>query len=222
VESTSRRTGLQLGLAAVTEANRGDFSVKLKRDRDRASTKSFPTFANKVNDEYPQLDVEFIQVLQDMIGDLTSSPEPIEIKLFSPTPALLKMGAEDWRENQEDQRRRRREGRHRKHHQRPGHRDEGGSGGGGARSGFTPQEIELDASAILQGEPATTPVVVNDRSYTIRVRFPETRASLDQIRNTMITSSSTGKTATLGSLATFRDEAGQTEIAARICSAMSR
>ena len=35
VESTSRRTGLQLGLAAVTEANRGDFSVKLKRDRDR-------------------------------------------------------------------------------------------------------------------------------------------------------------------------------------------
>ena len=64
-----------------------------------------------------------------------------------------------------------------------------------ARAGFTPQEIELDASAILQGEPATTPVIVNDRSYTIRVRFPEdTRATLDQIRNTMITSSSTGKT----------------------------
>ena len=43
--------------------------------------------------------------------------------------------------------------------------------------GFTPQEIELDASAILQGEPAATPVVVNDRAYTIRVRFPEsTRA----------------------------------------------
>ena len=61
-----------------------------------------------------------------------------------------------------------------------------------ARAGFTPQEIELDASAILQGEPATTPVVVNDRSYTIRVRFPEsTRVDLDQIRNTMITSSLT-------------------------------
>src|ERR1700739_3546351 len=42
-----------------------------------------------------------------------------------------------------------------------------------ARSGFTPQEIELDASAILQGEPATAPVVVNDRAYTIRVSFPE-------------------------------------------------
>jgi len=55
--------------------------------------------------------------------------------------------------------------------------------------------------------------VVNDRSYTIRIRFPEdTRATLDQIRNTMITSSSTGKTASLGSLAQFQDEAGQTEI----------
>ena len=73
-----------------------------------------------------------------------------------------------------------------------------------ARSGFTPQEIELDASALLQGEPATTPVVVNDRAYTIRVRFPDrVRANLDQIRNTIITSSSTGKSATLGSVAQF-------------------
>ncbi len=82
-----------------------------------------------------------------------------------------------------------------------------------ARAGFSAQEVELDASAILQGEPATTPVVVNDRAYNIRVRFPEdTRGSLEQIRNTLLTSSSTGKTATLGSLAQFKDEAGQTEV----------
>ncbi len=81
-----------------------------------------------------------------------------------------------------------------------------------ARAGFTPQEIELDASAILQGEPAPPPVILNARSYTIRVRFPEnTRASLEQIRNTLITSS-TGKTASLGSVAEFMDQAGQTEI----------
>ncbi len=41
-----------------------------------------------------------------------------------------------------------------------------------ARAGFTPQEVELDASAMLQGEPASPPVVLNDRSYTIRVQFP--------------------------------------------------
>jgi multidrug efflux pump subunit AcrB len=66
---------------------------------------------------------------------------------------------------------------------------------------------------MLQGEPATTPVVVNDRAYTIRVRFPgTTRSTLDSIRNTIITSSTTGKTASLGALAAFSDEAGQTEI----------
>jgi multidrug efflux pump subunit AcrB len=81
-----------------------------------------------------------------------------------------------------------------------------------ARSGFTPQEIEVDASAVFQGEPAAAPVVVNDRPYTLRVRFPEsTRRSLDAIRNTLLTSS-TGRTATLGTLATFEDEAGQGEI----------
>src|SRR5438445_314129 len=48
-----------------------------------------------------------------------------------------------------------------------------------ARAGFTPEEVAVDASAILEGEPAATPVVLNDRLYTIRVRFPEqSRASL--------------------------------------------
>jgi multidrug efflux pump subunit AcrB len=81
-----------------------------------------------------------------------------------------------------------------------------------ARAGFSPQEIELDASAILQGEPAPTPVVINDRAYTIRVRFPErTRASLEAIRNTLLVSG-TGKTATIGTLASVVDLPGQTEI----------
>ena len=213
VEGTSRRTGLQLGLAAVTEANTGDFSVKLKRDRDRPIDEIISDVRAKVTKQYPQLDVEFVQVLQDMIGDLTNSPEPMEIKLFAQDPALLKQwgpkiaekikkikGVVDVKDGIENTI----------------------SGPAivmnvdqvvAARAGFSPQEIELDASAILQGEPATTPVVVNDRAYTIRVRFPEsTRATLDQIRNTIITSSSTGKTATLGSLAAFEDEAGQTEI----------
>jgi multidrug efflux pump subunit AcrB len=81
-----------------------------------------------------------------------------------------------------------------------------------ARAGFSPQELELDASAMLQGEPASAPVVVNDRSYTIRVRFPaETRKTLDSIRETMLISG-TGKTATIGSLASMEEIPGQTEI----------
>jgi CzcA family heavy metal efflux pump len=215
VEGTSRRTGLQLGLAAVTEANQGDFSVKLKRPpaRERGIDEIISEVREKVKKKYPQLDVEFIQVLQDMIGDLTDSPEPMEIKLFAQDPNVLK----EWAPKVGD-----------KVKKIKGVVDvEDGientiSGSAivmnvdpvtAARAGFTPEEVELDASAILQGEPATTPVVVNDRAYTIRVRFPEdTRGNLDEIRNTVITSSSTGKTATLGSLAKFEDEAGQTEV----------
>ncbi len=212
VAGTSRRTGLQLGLAAVTEANTGDFSVKLKGGSRRPIQEVISEVRGKVNKRYPQLDVEFIQVLQDMIGDLTSSPEPIEIKLFAQDPLLLKKwapkiaaklkrinGIADVKDGIENTI----------------------TGPAiliqvdsviAARAGFTPQEIELDASAILQGEPASTPVVVNDRSYTIRVRFPDdTRASLDRIRN-VILSSSTGKTGSLGSLADISNEVGQTEI----------
>jgi multidrug efflux pump subunit AcrB len=212
VESTSRRTGLQLGLAAVTEANRGDFSVKLKQKRDRGVDEVIAEVRAKVRKAEPVLDIEFAQTLQDMIGDLTSAPEPCLIKLFSQDPALLR----EWAPKVAD--------RIKKIH---GVVDtlngiENTISGPATtfnvdpvvagRAGFTAQEVELDASAILQGEPASTPVVVNDRTYTIRVRFPEqTRASFAAIRNTPL-ESGTGKTATIGSLATIEETPGETEI----------
>ncbi|HEX4278743.1 MAG TPA: efflux RND transporter permease subunit, partial [Bryobacteraceae bacterium] len=213
IESMSRRTGLELGLAAVTEANKGDFLIKLKRPPRRSVDQVISDVREKVSDEYPQLDIEFPQVLQDQIGDLTSSPEPIEVKLFSENPQLLKEWGpkvgerlkkitvvKDVKDGIEDT------------ITGPAMTmriDQAVA----ARAGFTPQEVELDASAILQGEPATTPVIVNARSYTIRVRFPDSvRSSLDQIKNTLITSGSTGKTVTLGSVADFSVEPGQTEI----------
>ncbi|HUE05683.1 MAG TPA: efflux RND transporter permease subunit, partial [Bryobacteraceae bacterium] len=212
VESTSRRTGLQLGLAAVTEANRGDISVKLKRKRSRSAEEVIADVRAKVTEREPMLQVEFPQLLQDMIGDLTSAPEPVVIKLFAQDPAVLR----EWAPKVADAIKK-----------IPGvvdilnGIDDTISGpalvfqvdpGVAARAGFTPQEVELDTSVILQGEPAATPVVVNDRSYTIRVRFPEqARASLEAIRNTLLVSS-TGKTGTLGTLATATEEPGQTEI----------
>jgi CzcA family heavy metal efflux pump len=212
VENTSRRTGLQLGLATVTEANTGDFTVKLKHDRSRGVDEIISELRDRINKQYPQLDIEFPQVLQDMIGDLSSSPEPIEIKLYSADPKLLSKWGPKVAE------------RIKKIPMVADVKDgiENTISGPAvimkvdtttaARAGFTPKEIELDASAILQGEPSDTPAVVNDRAYTIRVRLPDNaRTNLDQVRNTMIVSS-TGKPATLGSLATFSDEAGQTEI----------
>jgi multidrug efflux pump subunit AcrB len=81
-----------------------------------------------------------------------------------------------------------------------------------ARSGFTPQEIELDASAILDGEPIPSPIIVNGRAYSLRIRFPQSaRATTENIRNTLLVSS-TGKAATLGSLASIEQLPGQTEV----------
>ena len=86
---TTRRTGLQLGLAAVTEANSGDISVRLKSDRKRSIEAIISEVRGKIKEQEPQLDVEFVQVLEDMINDLSNSPEPIQIKLFSADAALL-------------------------------------------------------------------------------------------------------------------------------------
>jgi multidrug efflux pump subunit AcrB len=70
----------------------------------------------------------------------------------------------------------------------------------------------MDAAAIVEGEPAPTPVISNDRAYTLRVRFPaRSRASIEAMRNTVLNSSS-GRTATLGALAEVISIPGQTEI----------
>jgi multidrug efflux pump subunit AcrB len=212
VESTSRRTGMQLGLAQVTEANTGDISVKLKRDRKLTGEEVIAAVRAKIKKAEPVLDVEFPQLLQDMIGDLTSAPEPVVIKLFSQDPDLLHAWAPQIADAIK---------------KIPGvvdvldGIDNTISGpatvfsvdpAAAARAGFTAQEVELDASAMLQGEPAPPPVVVNDRFYNIRVRFPKsTRASLAAIQNTLLISG-TGKTGTIGTLAGMREIPGQTEI----------
>ena len=212
VESTSRRTGLQLGLAQVTEANTGDISVKLKKNRKRSGLDVIAEVRDKIKTAEPVCDIEMPQLLQDMIGDLTSAPEPVVIKLFSQDPALLTQWATSVGDTIK---------------KIPGVVDvlngiENTISGpartfnvdpvAAARAGFSAQELELDASAVLQGEPAANPVVANDRAYTIRVRFPHGNPqTLDSMRNTLLVSG-TGKTATLGSLAQMVEDPGQNEI----------
>jgi multidrug efflux pump subunit AcrB len=212
VESTSRRTGLELGLSAVTEANRGDILVKLKAKRDRDIEEIIADVRADIKRQEPALEIEFVQVLQDMIGDLTSAPEPIQIKLFSQDAKQL----EEWA---------------------PKVAESIGKIKGvvdilngientisgpaitfqvdpsvAARAGFSAEEVAVDASAILEGEPAAAPVVANDRAYTLRVRFPAAnRASLEAMRDTLLISS-TGHTATLGALASVVENPGQTEV----------
>jgi len=93
VDGYSRRTGLQLGLAGVTEPNTGDFAVKLK---DSASTEEVTSaLRHKIESTEPALRVEFLGILSDLIGDLVSSPEPIEIRVFSEDAAALHRAAQE-------------------------------------------------------------------------------------------------------------------------------
>jgi multidrug efflux pump subunit AcrB len=167
----------------------------------------------------PAVNAEFIQVLQDMIGDLTGEPEPVTVKLFSQDPALLETWAPKVGEAiYYDEKTKKGvegvvdvlngientiSGPAVNFHIDPSI---------AARAGFTPEEVATDAAAILEGEPAATPVVSNDRVYTVRVRFPaDKRVSLDAIKNTLLTSA-TGHTGTLGSLAEVTELPPQTEI----------
>jgi multidrug efflux pump subunit AcrB len=212
VQTTSRRTGLQMGLAAVTEANTGDFTVKLNAKRDRSVDEVMADVREKIKTTEPELDIELTQVLQDNINDLSNAPEPIQIKIFSDDWNLLvQLG--------------------------PRVADAIGKVSGvvdvengidntisspatnfqvdpvvAARLGFTPEEVSQDATAILDGIPTTDPLIANGRPYTIRIRLgPETRSSAQAIENTVFNSAS-DRTANLGSLAAIEQLPPQNEI----------
>jgi CzcA family heavy metal efflux pump len=212
VEITSRRTGMEMGFNAVHEANTGDFTVKLKAKRSRSIDDVMADIRQQIRTTEPELDIEFTQVLQDMIGDLSNAPEPIQIKIFTNDQTLLQQlgprignaigkipGVVDVQNGIENTI----------------------SGPAtnfqvdpvvAARLGFTPAEVTDDATAILDGIETTDPLIANGRPYTIRVRLgDETRASLGAIENTVFNSSS-GHTASLGSLADVQQLPPQNEI----------
>jgi CzcA family heavy metal efflux pump len=212
VEIISRRTGLQMGLAAVTEANSGDITVKLKAKRSQAIDDIIADVRAEIKSKEPELDIEFVQVLEDMINDLSNAPEPIQLKLFNNDPALLAQVGDEVATAIKKQK---------------GVVDvlngiENTVSGPSttfrinpsvaSRLGFTTQEITTDATAIVEGEPVQNRIIQNGRPYTIRIRFGDDhRASFEAIQNTVL-NSSTGKSATLGSIATIEHNAGEQEI----------
>ena len=88
VETYSRRTGLQLG-GGVTEANEGDFFVRLKPLPRRPIDAVMDDVRGRVEHAVPGLEIEMALLMEDLIGDLTAVPQPIEIKLFSDDAGLL-------------------------------------------------------------------------------------------------------------------------------------
>ena len=94
IAAFTRRTGSELGLFA-TQQNKGDVLVRLKpRGERRPAEDVISDLREKLGEAAPQLEIEFVQLLQDMIGDLEGAPTPIEIKVFGDDPDTLAALAE--------------------------------------------------------------------------------------------------------------------------------
>jgi CzcA family heavy metal efflux pump len=92
VAGYSRRTGTELGFA-VTEPNSGDYSVELKRGRRPGIDAVMDQIRDQINDQVTGVDVDFTQVLHDLIDDLAGAPAPIEIKLYGSDQGVLERAA---------------------------------------------------------------------------------------------------------------------------------
>jgi CzcA family heavy metal efflux pump len=81
VDAYSRRTGTQMGFF-ITEPNRGDYLIQLKTKRSKSTDEVISDIRKKVEASQPALRIDFGQVITDMLGDLMSSVQPIEVKIF--------------------------------------------------------------------------------------------------------------------------------------------
>jgi CzcA family heavy metal efflux pump len=170
VASFSRRTGSELGLFA-TEQNKGDILVRLKPrgERSRSSEQVIEELRGKLNKALPGVDIEFVQLLQDMIGDLEGAPTPIEVKIFGDDPAQLDRLAEEVEPILSSVR---------------GVVDVVGVERGGpeqtweidpvaaGRAGLTVEDVTAQLAAGFLGEDATS-VRRLDRQIPVRVRYPD-------------------------------------------------
>jgi len=205
----SRRTGAELGLFA-TEQNKGDILVKLKPrgDRDRDAEEIISDLRGQITKSIAGIDIEFVQLLQDMLGDLEGSPEPVEIKVFGDNsdrlneiadelgPKLQKIeGLVDYK------------GPQRGNPEIVINVDPALAG----HAGLTVAQVSDQLQVGLLGE-STTDLRRSDRLVPIRVRYTDTfRGQENNIRQFPILTA-TKQFVPLESLATISNERGQNEL----------
>ncbi|MEO8025483.1 MAG: efflux RND transporter permease subunit [Bryobacteraceae bacterium] len=208
IESYSRRTGARLALA-IAEPNTGDFLIRLKKDRDRALEDVTSELRRKITTSEPGIEVEFPHILEDLVGDLAWSPQPIEIKIHNDSDVAYKAAAamiNDWlpkvkgvvdienrtipigpslnfRVDPEK----------------------------ALRAGFRVQDVADLEAAIVDGTLASN-MILGERLVGIRVRYPvDARSSIDKLKGLLLTSP-TGQTVPLSSIAKVEVDAETYEI----------
>jgi multidrug efflux pump subunit AcrB len=208
VESYSRRTGARLALA-IAEPNTGDFLVKLKSQRDRSLAEVTDELRQKIVKAEPAIEVEFPHILEDLIGDLAWSPQPIEIKVYHEDPASYEATAEaiekwlphvrgvvdvvnrnvvigpavNFRVDPQK----------------------------AERAGFRVSDVAAIEAAILDGELASN-MILGDHLVGIRVRYPVNYRSTTRDLGSLLLTSPTGVTVPLSSIARIEVDEGQKEI----------
>ncbi|WP_206243428.1 efflux RND transporter permease subunit [Novosphingobium terrae] len=89
VETFSRRLGTGLG-GDLGQSYHGDYFVRLKANHSTPTEELAAKVAADVGAQVPGVQVETAQLMEDLIGDLTAVPQPIEVKLYSADNSLLK------------------------------------------------------------------------------------------------------------------------------------
>ncbi|HKV36704.1 MAG TPA: efflux RND transporter permease subunit [Pyrinomonadaceae bacterium] len=208
VESYSRRTGLEMGLF-VTEPNTGDIAVKLKPDHKRSTEDVISDLREQIAESEPALEVEFVGIVPDVIGDLQGNPEPIEVKLFSEDAAALQTAADQVEDAIKKV---------------PGVVDtlNGVVISGPAvtfridplrasQFGVTANDVASTITTAMSGD-ASSSILQQDRLIKVRVIFPaNVRTSLDNVKALQVRSSS-GQLFRLDQVADIDIDKGQAEV----------
>jgi len=208
IESYSRRTGLEMGLF-VTEPNTGDFAVKLRPGHKRSTEEVIGELREEIKKAEPSLDIEFVGILPDVIGDLQGNPEPIEVKLFSEDATALQEKADEVEAAIQKV---------------SGVVDtlNGVVISGPAvtfkidplrasQFGVTANDIAGTITTAMSGEAASS-LLQQDRLITVRVIFPaDVRTALDKVKSLQVRSSS-GQLLRLDQVSDIEYDKGQAEI----------
>jgi CzcA family heavy metal efflux pump len=208
VQAYSRRTGTEMGFF-ITEPNRGDYLIQLKKNRTRSTEDVIADLRKQIESTQPALTIDFGQVIGDMLGDLMASVQPIEIKIYGDNNQKLHQLSEQTGAIVE--------------------KVEGAadvfngiviSGPSVsiipntsvlAQYGLTPQALETQVQLGLQGSEVGS-ILEKQQMSTIRIVYPGTlQQSIEGIRHMQIFLPS-GRLIPIASLATVQVNAGDAEI----------
>jgi multidrug efflux pump subunit AcrB len=209
VVAWSRRTGDQLGFF-ITEPNIGDYVLRLRPGRRRSAEEVADDLRARIESVLPAVEVEFGQLVEDVIGDLTTNPQPIEVRVFSEDRAMAEAKAREVAALLARVR---------------GVVDIKAGvvvsgptvtiapGAAAARLGLSAGDLARTAAPAIAGVEVGA-IVRGARAWTVRVVLPRPPGlSGTAALAALPISLGEGRRATLGSLATVRTDPGETEIA---------